>query len=63
MLKQEHPLTAKLGTQEKILVRMPNKSLRWRRPHWRRGGWYVRDSYGWRELLTSTPGGFEAGTM
>lgn len=64
MLKEQHPFTAKIKDKNtKILVRMPDKRLRWRRPQWRLGSWYVRDSHGWRELIAATPGGFEAGTM
>jgi hypothetical protein len=53
--RENHPFTARLvrdGIVVKQLVRMPDNRLRWRQPYWRCGSWYVRDQYGWRELLS-----------
>lgn len=64
MTKDQHPLSAKLDKGVKILVWMPNRTLRWRMPKWRNGGWFVRDSYGWRELSLGRGGtSYEAGTF
>ncbi len=63
MERHEHPFSPALDRDMKVLVEMPDKRLRWRKPRWRLGGWYVRDGYGWRELISKTPGAYEAGTF
>lgn len=59
MKKENHPLTALIPDGIKVLVRMPDGRLRWRKPRSRLGEWMIRDGYGWR-IIRKVVGGYEA---